>query len=419
MPATKRWQGDAKDQADVWTFTPGGTIAVGSTFTFTVAGKTMVYTSTGTTAAAVNIGVTAQWNSTSDPLSPEFREYEAVDNTTTVVFTAKKKGIPGTIGVAAGGSGSPTASCTNTTPATGKNFITNAANLSDGVALANGDTLVFDAGSVDCLFGDISSLTGLTIRVLEGYKGLIGLPETNGSGSAAYPEYRTKYITIAGGTLEVDNSEARRVRVAFGSTQASLIVRNSGPRNDDGMPAVTVTGGATGSRADITRGSVGIAYYSGETANFPTVNQSFVDRQDADANVIIGEGCSTITALKKSGGNLRNYAPVTTLTHLPGAGVTVQMAGAVGTAQIDGGTLVWNSSGMLTTPLLSGDAFMDFDQDTRAKTVTNRFDLYGKQCRIRDTRQVVASMICDYNGGATAAQVDRGTNYSATYGAVA
>ncbi len=417
--ATKRWQGDAKDIADVWTFTPGGTIASGSTFTFTVAGKTMVYTSTGATAAIVSAGVTAQWNSISDPLPPEFREYEAVDNTGTVVFTQRVKGKPGTIAVAAGGSGSPTASVTNTTAATGKHFRTNAANWSDGAAPANNDVLVYDSGNVDCLYGDLSSLTGVTIKVLEGYTGRIGLPEINGSGGNAYAEYRTKYMAIDGGTLEVDNSQATRVRVAFGSTLATVIIRNTGPRNDDGMPAVTITGGASSSVAYITRGDVGIAFYAGETANFPTVNQAFVNRQDADANVVIGSGCSTITALVKSGGNLTNYAAVTTLTHHPGAGTTVQMAGAVATAVIDGGVLVWNSTGTLTTASVSGDGFIDADQDPRAKTWTNPLDMYGPNCRLRDTRKVIASLVVDFNANANAAQVDRGTTYRATYGSVA
>lgn len=416
---TLRWQGDAEDQADVWTFTPGGTIASGSTFTFTVAGKTMAYTSTGATAVIVSAGVTAQWNSVSSPLPPEFREYQAVDNAGTVVFTHKKKGVPGTIAVSAGGSGSPTASISNTTAATGKNFFNNAANWSGGSAPANSDTCVFDAGAVDCLYGLSTTLTGVTIKVLEGYNGRIGLPEVNGSGASAYAEYRTKYLTIDGGTLEVDNSRASRVRVAFGSTLATLIVRNTGPRNDDGMPAVTVTGGAASSTANITRGDVGIAFYAGETANFPTVNIGYVNRPEADANVVIGSGCSTITTLKKSGGVLVNHAAVTTLTQLPGGGVTTQMAGAVGTAQIDGGTLVWNSSGTLTTPLTSGNGFIDCDQDTRAKTWTNPLDMHGPDCRLRDTRGVVASLVVDFNNGATAAQVDHGTNYRATYGSVA
>lgn len=417
--ATKRWQGDARAIADVWTFTPGGTIASGSTFTFTVAGKAVVYTSTGATAAIVSAGVTALWNSTENPLPPEFREYQAVDATGSVVFTQRTKGLSGTIACVAGGSGSPSMTITNTTPATGPNFIDNADNWDDDAAPANSDVLVFDSGSVDCNQGDISSLTGITIKVLDGYTGNIGLPEYRGSGSNAYPEYRSKSISIDGGTLEVDSATVKRVRVSFGSTLATVIVRNTGARETEGLPVVTVTGGATSSRADITRGDVGIATFAGETATFPTVNISFVDRQESDARVYIGPGCGTITTLKKSGGTLINHAAVTTFTQLPGGGVTTQMAGAVATATIDGGTYIYNSSGTLTTASTSGDGFIDFDQDTRAKTVTNPIDLYGERCRIRDTRQVVATFVADLNGGATMAQIDLGTTYRITRGSVA
>lgn len=420
--ATKRWQGDARAIADVWTFTPGGTIASGSTFTFTVAGKAVVYTSTGATAAIVSAGVTALWNSTDNPLPPEFREYEAVDGTGTVVFTHRTKGVSGTIACAAGGSGSPSVTMDHTVSATGPNFIDNAANWSDGAAPSNSDVLVYDSGSVDCLHGDISSLTGITIKVLDGYTGRIGLPEFNGSGSNSYPEYREKYIKIDGGTLEVDNAAATRVRVDFQSTLATLIVRNTGARQD-AIPVVTVKGGASSSRADITRGDVGLAFFAGETVNFPTVNISYVDRQESDANVYIGPGTAgsptTITTLTKSGGNLVNHAAVTTFRQLPGGGVTTQMAGGVTTATVDGGRLNYNSSGTLATGSVSGDGFLDFDGDTRAKTVTNPIDIYGGQARLRDSRGVVASLVVDCNAGSTAAQIDRGTTYRLTYGSVA
>lgn len=418
MPATKRWQGDARAIADVWTFTPGGTIASGSTFTFTVAGKAVVYTSTGATAAIVSAGVTALWNSTDNPLPPEFREYEAVDGTGTVVFTQRTKGKPGTIACAAGGSGTPSVTISNTTAATGPHHVDNAANWSDGAAPGNDDVLVFDSGSVDCLYGDISSLTGITIKVLEGYTGKIGLPEYNGSGSNSYPEYREKYVKITGGTLEVDCSTATRVRVDFQSTLATLIVRNTGQREDN-LPAVTIKGGASSSRADITRGDVALAYFAGETANFPTVNIAFVERQESDANVFIGSGASTVTTLTKSGGNLVNHAAVTTFRQTPGGGVTTQMAGGVTTATVDGGRYAYNSSGTLATASASGDGFIDFDGDTRAKTVTNPIDLFGDKSRLRDTRGVVASLVVDCNSGATGAQIDRGTTYRLTFGSVA
>lgn len=416
--ATKRWQGDARAIADVWTFTPGGTIASGSTFTFTVAGKAVVYTSTGATAAIVSAGVTAMWNSTENPLPPEFREYQAVDATGSVVFTQRTKGLPGTIACVAGGSGSPSLTITNTTPATGPNYIDNADNWDDDAAPANSDVLVFDSGSVDCLYGDISSLTGVTIKVLEGYTGKIGLPEYNGSGSNSYPEYRERYIKIDGGTLEVDCSTCTRVRVDFQSTQATLIVRNTGQRENN-LPAVTIKGGAASSRADITRGDVALAYFAGETADFPTVNIAFVDRQESDANVYIGETGSTITTLTKSGGILVNHATVTTFRQTPGGGVTTQMAGGVTTATIDGGRYAYNSSGTLATASASGDGFIDFDGDTRAKTVTNPIDLYGDKCRLRDTRGVISSLVVDCNSGATGAQIDRGTTYRLTFGSVA
>ena len=99
--ATKQWTGNAVAVKDVWTITPGGTIASGSTFTLSINGKSIVYTSTGSTVAGVTAGIAALWNNTETPTPPEFRELVAVDNTTSVTLTGRLEGRPHTVGAAA------------------------------------------------------------------------------------------------------------------------------------------------------------------------------------------------------------------------------------------------------------------------------------------------------------------------------
>lgn len=426
MPTTHRWQGDAKAVKDIWTFTPGGTIAAGSTFAFTVNGNTLAYTATGTTAASVTAGVAAMWNNTqSPPLDPpppkEFAEYYATDNAGTVTFTATKAGVPGTIGVAAGGSGSPTASCTNTTAATGPNFIDNTANWSSGSAIGNGDTLVFDSGSVPCLYGfaSLAAVTALTIKILQGWNpsgGGLGLPETNENG---YAEYRAKYLTIDGATLiEIDNSQISRVRIATGTSARTLIVRNTGQRVDPLVPVVLITGSHASNADYVVKGDVGFAFFAGEAASSPTYSQTFRDNPDSDARVEGGTGW-TVTTINKGGGTLLLRNGATTINTTPKSGRLQVDAGAVTTLNAEGGDTIYNSTSALGTATLGNDARLYFDQDPRAKTVTNAIALYGKECHVFDTLGVAGvagdanTLHVTLNHGASLSQIHNKSKASA------
>lgn len=417
--ATHRWQGEAPDVVDVWTLTPGGTIEAGSTFTVTMNGKTLVYTATGTTVASVTAGVTALWNSTDDPPPPEFRELVATDDETHVTLRGIIAGRPHTLAASAGGSGSPTFGESNTTPATGRNHIDNALNLSGGVALANGDTLILDSGDVPILYGLTTTLTTLTILIKPGYSGSIGLPEFNNDGDA-YAEYRPRYLVTAGATLiEIDSPNVQRVNIDHGSSAAVIRVLNSGQRIDPNIPAVLLKGSNAGNTADVNRGDVGLAFLGGETASYPVLRMSFVDNRDNDAIVTCGTGCS-LTTIEKAGGSLVVQSNVTALTQGQLGGETRIEAGAVTTINANGGTIVYNSEGTLGTLHVANDAFIDFDQDGRNKTITNSIETYGSAWRIRDTKGVAlrGGKAIKLNRNSAIGQIEGPTNFSVGFTAI-
>lgn len=423
--ATLRWTGGAVDVQDIWTFTPGGTIEAGSTFTFDMGVIAWVYTTTASDVAGVCQELAEIWNSTDPLVQPPaaFRELQALDNTTTMTLVGKLSGRAHAIAVTAGGSGSPTGSVTNTQPATGRKFPANPDNYAGGTAPANSDTIVFDAGDVELSEGlaALTSVTGLTIKVLPGCQRFrMGRLPFVGTGAARYAEYRPRFLEIDGGTLEVNCPRANRVFIDFqDDNDAAVIVRETGQREEATTPVVLIRGSDAQNVANITKGDVGFAFYAEDTANFPVMNLSYRDNQADDAVVDCGAGCS-LGAITKGGGVLVTRTNVTTLVQAPNGGRTTVEAGAVTTASIDGGTLVYNSTGTLATARVSNDGFIDFDQDPRAKTVTNPINKYGDRSRIRDTNKVV-------NSGALVVQcirstdlpgIEFGSDFKVTFGAV-
>jgi hypothetical protein len=83
---------------------------------------------------------------------------------------------------------------------------------------------------------------------------------------------------------------------------------------------------------------------------------------------VMGSGC-TLTTITQSGGTLETNSAATTVT--VSGGVWSHLAGAVTTANIDGGSCRYRSTGTLTTANVGGGGELDFRQDPRARTVTN------------------------------------------------
>lgn len=420
--ATKKWTGGAVDTQDLWTFTPGGTIVAGSTFTFTAGVIAWVYTTTASTVAGVCEELAEIWNSTNPAIQPPpaFRELQANDNTTNITFTGRVYGRSHEIGCTAGGSGSPSMTLVNTTPATGRNFPGNADNWLGGVAPANNDVLVFDSGNIDVSDGldALAALTGVTVRVLRGARLRIGRREFVGTGNNRYADYRPRYLQLDGGTLEVDCPNIQRCNIDFQTTACSVLVRESGQREED-APAVLVIGSHASNVAHIIKGDVGFAYYAGETAQFPVLKMSYRDNQQSDANVECGAGC-TLGAVTKTGGNFTARSAVTTLTQSPSGGLSTLQEGGATTLNIDGGRVNYNASEIWTNCRVSEDGFLDFDQDTRTIAGSATINKYGNRSRIRDRNKRVntAAMVVQCIRSDDLVGIEYGADFKVTFGAV-
>ncbi len=385
---THIWQGGAVAVKQVTTIVPGGTIA-SETFTLTIAGKDVAVTANGSqTATQIATALYNALTSTTTPPNPEFQEFTFADSGTgTITATAKTAGKPITMTGAA--TGSATLTVTDTTAATGPNFLNNADNWSTGSVPTNSDVVEFREGSTDVLYGltALVAVTGLTINIREGWEAKIGLAEIN-TDSTAYPEYRQKYLQIAGGTVNIDCSKLSRCRIDTRTTAATINVRNTGQREDQNLPSVVFIGSHASNVANISRGDVGFAVINGETAQIDVLRMSYALNQANDSRVYLGPGVTLDECFKNGGQGEFDCGSTAIQTFQQSGRLKLGGSGAHALLTIDGGTVEYNTDGTLTTATVANDGYLDFDQDPRTKTVTNAVKTYGDRWTIRDTRGV-------------------------------
>lgn len=172
-----------------------------------------------------------------------------------------------------GGSGQ-SVSVSAVTGSSGPNHWDTAANwLPSGVPV-NSDTVRFEFGSVDCLYGlDQSSVTLGDLHFGSAYTGSVGLPRLNSNG---YVEYRVRDLTIHCPSILIGHSEgpgSGKIQLNTLNTVAALEIRNTGGSRESGVPAVTWYGDHASNSIKLLNGDLGVAIWSDQTAQINTVQQ--------------------------------------------------------------------------------------------------------------------------------------------------
>lgn len=406
--ATKRWVGNAIAVAQADLITIALTWATSDTCTVTINGKSLVLTVGASTAVGdVATGIKEMINGdaattgctfseTGDNVA-EFQALTATVSTGVVTVTADTAGKPFTMTITGDGTaGDGTAVRSASVACTGPYHFDNANNWSGGVAPVGGDTIVYDSGSIDCLYALATGLE-LNVEVTMGFTGKIGLAEVNVDNSSfPYSEYLEKYLVLTkdgGGTTvkigDGDGNGSRRIRIDMNDMDdATVTVYNSGTPESTSVPAVFIKGGG-GSTLNLKKGNIGVAYYAGESADFDTVYVSYVSSATSDVTAYFGSGAALSDATYlQTGGTVEVNASNTTGTVTLNAGVmTITGSGAQATIMLNGGTMYYNSSGTITTLGVGDGGIVDFTRDNASKTVSNA-NMY-KGSTLLDSNKVV------------------------------
>lgn len=395
--ATRRWLGRAQGIKQVDTVTIALTWAGADTITCTIANVDMVVT-VGSLVTTSQVATTLKeawegetFTDTTATVSPSgggqvipmFREFTATVSGSVVTLTAKTAGKPITLSVTESTAGDGTATEATSTTATGPNFWNNADNWSGNTVPVDGDEVVFDEGSVSCLYSLTTAIQPATIKIKAGYTGYIGLAETNvDDASYPYAEYRTPlYLTFdddVGTSLttcvigEGSGSGSRRIKLDAGAGEWDITVYQTGSRLQTDVPPFLFLGTDSTNIMRIERGDVGVAIREGESATLATLQVSYTSSKTTDAKCLCGDGV-TLTTVDITGGETTLQSNTTSIDVAGGSLVLV--AGTHTDVDIYKGATVRAIAGTITTAKLVG--ILTRGGSSQTLTITNELQIYS------------------------------------------
>lgn len=365
--ANVRWKGGAAAVTQVATVQVTAYDAA-TTYKLTVNGKVVSVIAQGSVNATA-AGLVTAWNASTEP---EFAEVTASSSTDTVTLTADTAGVPFTATSSVSGGAGTIGAVTTTTSATGPYHWDNAVNWDTGAVPVNGDTVWIEHSVVSILYGLAQSAVTLTaLNIAASWTGELGLAELNTSGSTAYLEYRSRYLAIGATTITIGDGPGQgsgRIQLNVGSVQCTLHVHGSGSGAETDLEPILWKGTHVSNVVNVTKGSVGIAVYGGESATVATLTVGYQSSPTSDSAVRLGAGV-TLATLSQSGGTVLLQAGLTTVSKTGGS-LTID-AGSVTTLTDDGGSTVYKGTGTITTLNVGHEASVDFGQDMRGRTVTS------------------------------------------------
>ncbi len=319
--------------------------------------------------------------------------------TFTGAYAATNVAIMTGSGASLTGAGTQTLTQATSTTGTGPHHANNADNWTLGTVIANGERAYFADTDSSMLYGlDQSTITPDSVDIDSSFTGTIGLPDYNANG---YFEYRTTLawtIGTASATLmtinvgQGDGSGSERIRLNTGARKTKLVVRKTGSSSGSNEKALRWKGTHANNIVHLYRGSVGIADQAGEAATVDVLMIGYVNNQESDVDLEIGDGVTLNTVTKEGGFAEIWCAIVTSFEQIAGqSGETVfRGVGAMAQLYVRGGLFVYASSGTLGgNTVVSGDGELNFDQSLTAITCTNSIKRYGPNASIVDNNCIV------------------------------
>jgi len=211
--ANNIWTGNGQKATQVVTLTPSN-VGIGDIFTITCGNKVVSFTATAATVANVCTGLVAAIATAVTAGVREFSEFTATDGTTKITLTSTEAGRPFTV--------TPGHTDGNATATEDLVLATVTANGSDNdltnATLIDTNDAFFDGliSNTPILYGlDQSGIDLASLKVINGFRGPVGLPSYNPGG---YPEYRSTELTFGTVTsLIVDSTQLQLMRINVGS----------------------------------------------------------------------------------------------------------------------------------------------------------------------------------------------------------
>ncbi len=399
--AVAKWIGASLNRRQIATGLVAGTWAQGDTETLTIANVDFVITiGTLTTTSQVATTIKQAFNGetltdTSASCIPsiadgggqaiaQFRHLSASVSSATVSFTTDESGAlggkPFTMSEAETTAGDGAVTYSNAATAATSQYHANQADNWDGNAVpANGDTVIFDTGSLDCRWElDLGAITVAQLTKYKSYTGNVGLARTNND-DTAYPhsEYRTpRYLTADGFTiadLEVgEGTGSSRFYLDAGSVASTINIYGKGNRAETGLPCILFIGTSTSNVVRNLAGDLGIAFYGNEAASLTTLISG--DGPASQASTICGTGVTFSSATVTCNGGFLETASAFA-TGVQNAGNWFHKAGTVTSMTVNKGAVHYPMGAATYTTLDINGGRFDCTKGSASFTITNTVTL--------------------------------------------
>jgi len=222
---------------------------------------------------------------------------------------------------------------------------------------ADNQDLVWRDSDVPCLY-DINhpEITPASCHFYASYTAPVGLKPHNGD---YYENLDTKLTLGTNGdgssdTLYIHVGEGEGngspfINLDTGTKKTTLVNHHTGTPEDGATPALLWIGSHAENRVEAYRGSLGIAYFPGETASVATLCIAHRGNVETDVRVVVGPGCTPV-AIEKTGGALSlDTASGTSVTLFKNIAGDVNITGAGNIREYiqRGGLVISSTSGLL------------------------------------------------------------------------
>lgn len=350
----------------------------GETFTDTTAASTILIADGGASAV------------------PQFAELTASVSSNIVTIRnnqtspAALMGKPFTLTVTESVAGDEVATESTSVTATSQFHWNQADNWSANTVPIDGDTVIFDRGSIDLRYLMSAAIQVAQLTKYKSYTGNVGLAPINiDNNSKTYAEYRTPlYLTFDddAGTaatvadLEVGEGQGSgRFMVDFGAGEATINVFGKGNRADGNTPCILLKGTAIAELNNLA-GDVGLAILASETSTVTTLRSG--DSPSSQANTVIGSG-ATVTTAVINGGTAATNCTATIVTGTQNGGVWQHSGGTITTMTVSGGTFYQVGNGTITTLTVGSGGEFDTSKGSDTFAITNTIQLF-KNSKFKD-----------------------------------
>ncbi len=295
----------------------------------------------------------------------------------------------------------------NTVNPTGPFHVDNVNNWSLGaLPVSTNDIIITGANPIKYGLTALAAVVPNSLTIDAEFTGTIGLEYDNGN----YLEYRQRklqiggsgaFTTYIGGTS--DGSASKLVGLDFQTANVKVVIQKSAQPDSD-RPAVLLLLNHSSAEVNCERGSVGIAFDAGETSTLAKVRESYIATKDSDSFVVLGIG-ATCPIVEKYAGSMICYASISTSFTQVGGDTDFNGTATMAQLYVRGGDFNYNSSGTLAgATVVSGSGVLNYDGDSRAKTITNAVDVYGDVADVKDSFKIAtttgespAALVIDYN----------------------